>query len=679
VPLSLAETLAIKQGNVFLTSPRDGDMPADEPHSHGLWYRDCRFLSAHELRVNGEAPVLLQASDAAGDRALHDLTDSQQSLSLRLEREVSARGLLCERISVANHRNEPLALELELRLGADFEPMLALRGIVERTARPQIEAELAGTELRFSVRGRDDVTRTTAVQPSTAPVDSTLVPGPAAVARLRFEAEVPAEGVYELLLEITISEGDARGAPTPPAPHELMRVRSDEELFDRVLARSLADLELLRSELDGHSYYAAGVPWYVTLFGRDALISGMQMLAFAPEVAADTLRLLGGLQGRDLDEARAEQPGRILHELRVGEPAALGETPFARYYGTADATPLWLCLLVDHSDWSGNLDLFGELRPQVDAALEWMERDGDPDGDGLIEYSSGPAAGLANQGWRDSWDGVPNDAGAPLTAPIALVEVQGYAIRALRGTARLLELDGDGSRAEGLRDRADRIALALESFWVPGVGSYAIGLDGLKRPGSGLTSNPGHLLWARALPPERARCVRDALMGGALFSGWGVRTLAEGEGRYNPIGYHVGTVWPFDNSFIAWGLRRYGFKKEAAQVAAGILNAASFFQGRLPEAFAGYTSKVTNHPVEYPTACSPQAWSTGTPLLLLRTMLGLEPIGDQLVVDPALPSGLGVLALLDIPGRWGRVDAFARGQIDLSRRQELDPQLGPPA
>jgi glycogen debranching enzyme len=426
-------------------------------------------------------------------------------------------------------------------------------------------------------------------------------------------------------------------------------VRSDEELFDRVLARSLDDLELLRSELDGYSYYAAGVPWYVTLFGRDALISAMQMLAFAPEIAADTLRLLGSLQGRQDDELRAEQPGRILHELRVGEPATLGETPFARYYGTADATPLWLCLLADHSDWSGNLELFRELRPQVDAALAWMEGDGDPDGDALIEHRAGHAGGLANQGWRDSWDGVPDDTGAPLSAPVALVEVQGYAIRALRGVARLIELDGDAPRAERLRDRADRIELALERFWLPGVRSYAIGLAGDKRAGSGLTSNPGHLLWARALASERARGVRDALMGDALFSGWGVRTLAAGHPGYNPIGYHTGSVWPHDNALIAAGLREYGFDTEFDRLFGALLEAASRFPDyRLPELFGGHDVTAGEGPVPYPVACRPQAWAAGSIPYLLTTGLGIRAAGLEgrlQLVRPSLPAWLGSISL----------------------------------
>jgi glycogen debranching enzyme len=653
---SLADALVVKQENVFLVTPRDGAISPHRRHAFGLWYRDCRFLSAHALLLNGEAPLLLQASDALGTTAVHDLTNPElpledgqrlpaQALSLRCERVLSAPGLLRERLEVRNHHLQPVRLRLELVLAADFAPMLAVRGLVAAGERPPVHAQLEGTALLFRARGRDGVARTSAIELSEAPGEAELAPGDgAATATLRFDVEIPAGGSRQLAMSLTASE-----APDPPAsvpaPRTApgpTRVRSDEELFDRVLARSLKDLDMLRSQLAGHSYYSAGVPWYATLFGRDSLIAATQMLAFEPEVAADTLRLLGGLLGRELDDAREEQPGRVLHELRVGEPAALEETPFARYYGTADATPLWLSLLADHGDWSGSLDLFHELLPQVRAALDWLERHGDLDGDGLIEYRRRASHGLMNQGWRDSWDGVPGVEGAPLEAPIALVEVQGYAVRALRGVARLFELDGDGEEAERLRNRADGLELALERFWLPEVGSYAIGLDGDKRPGSGSTSNPGHLLWSGAISAERAGRVREALMGEALFSGWGVRTLARDHPGYNPNGYHTGSVWPHDNALIGCGLRRYGFDADFDRLFGALLEASSQFADyRLPELFGGQPRAPGESPVPYPVACRPQAWAAGSIPHLLTTGLGLQPEGLSRrlrVVRPLLPT-----------------------------------------
>jgi glycogen debranching enzyme len=640
---TLADALVAKNENVFLVTPRDGTLPADREHPFGLWYRDCRFLSAHRLSLDGAAPLLLQASDALGTATVHDMTNPQRSLSLRCERVLSAPALLRERLELRNHHLDPVRLRLELVLAADFAPMLAVRGLVAGGERPRVQAELDGTALLFTARGRDGVLRTSAIELGAAPAEAELVPGDGAGrATLRFEAEIAAGGSHELALALTAGEAPApTGAAGPRAAPATTRVRSDHRLFDRVLGRSLRDLDVLRSQLDGRRYYAAGVPWYATLFGRDSLIAATQMLAFEPAVAADTLRLLGGLLGRERDDARDEQPGRVLHELRVGEPAALGETPFARYYGTADATPLWLALLADHSDWSGSLDLFRELRPQVRAALDWLERDGDVDGDGLIEYRRRAPQGLINQGWRDSWDGVPGADGAPLRAPIALVEVQAYALRALRGVARLFELDGDGAEAERLRDRADGLELALERFWLPDAGSYAIGLDGDKRPGAGLTSNPGHLLWAGAIPAERASRVRDALMSADMFSGWGVRTLARDHPGYNPIGYHTGSVWPHDNALIGCGLRRYGFDGDFDRLFGALLEASSQFADyRLPELFGGQQRTPGESPVPYPVACRPQAWAAGSIPYLLTTGLGLRPDGlarRLRVVRPLLP------------------------------------------
>jgi glycogen debranching enzyme len=673
---NLSDALVIKEENVFLVTPRDGRLALDEQHGLGLWYRDCRFLSGYALLVNGEPPVLLQASDALGNSAIHDLTNPElalapgvslpaQSMSLRCERVVGAGGSLRERLELRNHHRRPVRLRLDVLLAADFQPMLVTRGLVAPHERPA-HVERAGSAVRFSLLGRDGVLRTTTVEPNVEPAAAELSPGDrertAATAALRFDVDVPAGGTRALTLDLVACEvGDGAASVAGPRPAaDRTRVQSDEELFDRVLARSLQDLDMLRSQLAGRSYYSAGVPWYATLFGRDGLIAAMQMLAFEPDVAADTLRLLGGLLGHEVDDTRDEQPGRVLHELRVGEPAALGETPFARYYGTVDATPLWLSLLSDHADWSGNLELFRELRPQVDATLDWMERCGDLDGDGLIEYLRRAPNGLVNQGWRDSWDGVPYADGTPLEPPTALVEVQGYAIRALGGVARLFELEGDGERAERLRERAHRLRLGLERFWVEDTASYAIGLDGDKRPGSSLTSNPGHLLWARAISGERARSVRDVLMGEAMFSGWGVRTLAAGHPGYNPIGYHMGSVWPHDNALIAHGLREYGFDDDFNRLFGALLEASSRFADyRLPELFGGHARTPGEAPVPYPVACRPQAWAAGSIPYLLTAGLGLyaDGLSRRLrIVRPALPRRLDWLEVEGLRVAGARVD-----------------------
>ncbi|MGH3127151.1 MAG: amylo-alpha-1,6-glucosidase, partial [Gaiellaceae bacterium] len=415
---------------------------------------------------------------------------------------------------------------------------------------------------------------------------------------------------------------------------------------------------------------AAGLPWFMTMFGRDSIFTSLQALPFTPELAATTLRALGDWQGVRSDDFRDEDPGRILHEMRYGEMTAFEERPHSPYYGAVDATPLYVVLLDEYERWTGDRALVRELEVEARAALNWIDEYADLQGTGYVWYRRrNEETGLENQCWKDSWDSISFRDGALPGFPRATCELQGYAYDAkVRGARLAREIWKDRELADRLeRDAADLKRRFNRDFWVEDGEYFALALDPHGNKVDALASNNGHLLWSGIVDKAKAKAVARHLLGQRLFSGWGVRTLAEGEGRYNPIGYHVGTVWPFDNSFIAWGLRRYGFKDEAAEIAAGILDAAEFFDGRLPEAFGGYPREQTKYPVQYPTACSPQAWSTGTPLLLLRTMLGLEPHGEHLVVDPALPSAIGHLELLDIPGRWGRIDAFGRGRVATGR------------
>jgi glycogen debranching enzyme len=401
---------------------------------------------------------------------------------------------------------------------------------------------------------------------------------------------------------------------------------------------------------------------------RRSLID-LAALRFSPVIA---------WQGTRVDDFREEEPGRILHEERYGELTAFEERPHSPYYGSADATPLFVVLLDEYERWTGDADLVRGYEREARAALNWIDAYADLMGNGYISYRRrNEQTGLENQCWKDSWDGISYRDGRLPGFPRATCELQGYAYDAkVRGARLARSFWNDPVYAEQL----EREAAALKErfnrdFWIAGEDYYALALDGDGSPVDALSSNIGHLLWSGIVDESRAPAVVAHLLGPRLYSGWGVRTLAEGERRYNPVGYHVGTVWPFDNSFIAWGLRRYGYKEEAARVAAGLLDAADFFDGRLPEAFAGYERSLTKYPVQFPTACSPQAWSTGAPLLFLRTMLGLEPAGDHLVVEPALPVGIGRIELLDIPGRWGRNDAFGRGRVKVDQQAPLRPQL----
>jgi glycogen debranching enzyme len=373
---------------------------------------------------------------------------------------------------------------------------------------------------------------------------------------------------------------------------------------------------------------------------------------------------LGNWQGSRIDDFREEEPGRILHEMRYGETAAFEEQPHTPYYGNADATALYVVLLDEYERWSGDHELVREFEDTARNAIAWIDSYADRQGNGYVSYQRTRDTGLENQCWKDSWDSISYHDGRLPGFPRATCELQGYAYDAKVRAARLARtVWKDPGWADQLeREAADLKRRFNRDFWVADRNFFAIALDADGSQVDSISSNMGHLLWSGIVDKSKARAVVRHLMGPKMFAGWGVRTLAEGESRFNPIGYHVGTVWPFDNAFIAWGLRRYGFKEEAARIATGILRAAEFFDGRLPEAFGGYECSLTRYPVQYPTACSPQAWSSGTPLLLLRTMLGLEPSNDHLIIDPAVPKEIGHIALLDIPGRWGHIDAFGRGR-----------------
>jgi glycogen debranching enzyme len=670
--VSLTDAIVLKEEGVFLMSLRDGTIPVTGTHPLGLYLDDCRHLSGHELRVAGVMPRLLVASAPTGAEAIYELTNPDialadgrelplQTLQVRIERRLLSEGRLRERVHVRLHGREAVDLDLELTLGADFRPMFAIRGIVD-VPPATVELEQVEDGLRFAATTSDAVRRSTTVfvdRPPTAVEDRTL----------RFGLHLEPGGSDDVRLEYIFGSGGPDGSRSASAGaaggdglgiSSPTRVQTDDELFNRVIRRSVIDLRMLRSRLEGDAYFAAGVPWFATLFGRDSLITAIETLGLVPDVGAQTLRALGARLGRRVDPIHEEEPGKVLHELRVGEVAARDLTPLTRYYGTVDATPLFLCLVAEHADWSGSLDLFRELRGAVDAALGWIERYGDHDGDGLLDYRAGTPDGLRNQGWKDSEDGVLHDDGTPMEPPIALVEVQGYAIRGLRGTARLLELDGDGARATELLGMAGALEERLERFWVPDRRIYGMGIDGEGRTSAALASNQGHLLWGEVLHDGRARDVRDALMSDAMFSGWGLRTLGRGEQAYNPVGYHLGTVWPHDTAMAAVGLRRYGFDQDFTRLFEGLLEAASHTDGySLPELFAGFASEEYETPVPYPVACHPQAWASGAIPYMLINGLGLKPDGLQRrlrVRRPSLPSWVNRVDVEGLAIGAGRVD-----------------------
>jgi glycogen debranching enzyme len=428
-------------------------------------------------------------------------------------------------------------------------------------------------------------------------------------------------------------------------------LQTQDAALARTYRASLSDLGALRLHpdlLQGATLPAAGLPWFMALFGRDSLITSFQALPYLPGLAATTLRVLAARQAQGRDDFHEREPGKILHELRFGELTARGERPHSPYYGTADATPLFLVLLDEYHRWSGDAELVRALEPSARAALAWIENSGDADGDGYVEYACrNRVTGLVNQCWKDSWDAIQHADGRLARGPIATCEIQGYVYDARRRCARLARgVWGDPALAERLERQAATLRERFRrDFWMPERGCHALALDGEKRQVNSLTSNIGHLLWSGLLDEDEAAATAERLLDGQLYSGWGVRTLGTHEAGYNPLGYHTGTVWPHENSLIAAGLARYGHREAASTIASTILQAAPYFEHRLPEVFAGYPASVTSVPVAFPTASRPQAWAAGTPLLLLSTLLNLQPGRSDAYAE--VPCGIGHLAL-----RW---------------------------
>ncbi|MBV9079790.1 MAG: amylo-alpha-1,6-glucosidase, partial [Elusimicrobia bacterium] len=458
------------------------------------------------------------------------------------------------------------------------------------------------------------------------------------------------------------TKSDAGGRPRRPAPGrsnleirqgldqsaakwiaDFARVKSDSILLTQLMDRSLKDLRMLLSNRDGFGYFSAGTPWFATVFGRDSLLTSIEALPYHGETAADVLRLLSAHQSRRTNEWTDEQPGKILHELRRGELARVGAIPHSPYYGGIDTTLLYLILMARYLRWTGDRALFDQLRPNMEAALRWSLTDADSNGDGYIDYTTGSDGGLANKGWKDSGDAVVDKKGRFPPGPIALIEVQAYAYAAWSEIADIFEAEGETARARELRQRAAGMRQRLnKDYWVDSEGTFAFYIDGKGRRGDTVVSNAGHALWAGAAEPEKARLTAKRLMADDMFSGWGIRTLAEGEAAYNPVGYHLGSVWPHDNMMIAAGLRRYGLDAEALKVCEAMFQAGLYFDyHRLPELFCGFGRDRHSIPVHYPVACHPQAWAAGAVPYGLSICLGLEPDAARnrlRIVRPQLPS-----------------------------------------
>jgi len=702
------DKLVLKRGNLFAVAGRLGDIWPPGARDQGAYFEDTRFLSKLRLTIAGGPPVVLSTQTRAEYTSQVDLTVTSRQFGglfqdpvnfLHLRREQIIDEHFVERLTLTNYLVRDIDYWVEYEFAADFADQFEVRGARRRARgtyfRPLVDErrvvscyqgrdgvlyrvevffparapdEIAGGRARFnfhlgpnestglelhalpslhavrsgtSVREAADAARQPGFSPPPAmpeePESGWLYPGSHPV------SQPPAPRRFEE--RVARSRADYRHWAETSS-----RIETNEEAFDWALAQAVADLKALSVFWEGRRVISAGVPWYASPFGRDASIAAFQALLVNPDVARDALLFLAAHQGKKVDDFREEEPGKILHEIRRGELARTGEVPHTPYYGSVDSTPLFLVLFTEYLQWTNDRATGEQLLPAAEAALRWIDQYGDKDGDGFIEYKRKTERGLRNQGWKDSWDGVPHLDGTPAEPPIALVEVQGYCLDARRRMARLYRQLGRREDAARCAIAAQKLARRLdEAFWMEKAGTYALALDGEKRQVQSVGSNAGHLLFSRAVPEARARRVARVLMSPESFSGFGIRTLARGQRSYNPLSYHNGTIWPHDNSLIAMSLSNYGMQKVAAQVLSGAYDACRQFRHyRLPELYCGMGRGEGDLVVSYPVSCSPQAWASGAFFLMLRGCLGLYPDAPRRrlkIVNPHLPPGLQRLTL----------------------------------
>jgi len=670
----LGEALTTKSGDVFCLCASTGDIDSSVSPAHGLYFHDTRFLDRALLRLGNEPLSVLLSSADEDDRSVSELTNPdlelkrghvipKQQIGIRRERKLGKH--VTEAIFFRNFGLEPVALEFELEFAAGFDSMFAIRGAEIGQRGKLYEPSWKGSRLEFRYDGADGRVRTTRLSFDPKPTRT----GAHAVARYRLELTPGESKCIRVGIEIAdkgpgVLENEPATWRRSPS-FSSVSITSDNPLFNRVLERSFADLEMLVTRERGEVFFAAGVPWFVCLFGRDSIVTALETVANNPRVAAETLILLARYQGKNHDEWRDEEPGKILHELRVGEMANLGEVPQTPYFGTVDATPLFLCLLAEYVRWTGDLELFHRLEKNVDRALHWLDTIADHDDDGFVDYVSRSDKGLANQGWKDSGNAIANADGSPAEPPVALVEVQGYVYRARLDMAWLYRLTGRPDKAKSLEHEAQALRKHFQSaYWLSDRRYLAVALQKDGRPAEAISSNPGQALWSGIVSAQHARAIARTLRSKRMFSGWGIRTMAEGEAAYNPLDYQVGAIWPHDNAMIAAGLKRYGFSGDALRVFTAIYQAASRFSSyRLPEVFAGFDRSDSPEPVRYPVACAPQAWAAGAIPYMLRTALGLEPDATEntlRIVRPVLPDWLGEVSVRGLRVGKATVDLLFR-------------------
>ncbi len=652
----------LKQNDCFAVLDNHGAIGCASDEAGGLFYNDTRHLSRLAVLINGKEPLLLGSTlrddnlnlradltnpDVLADDGIELLKDT-----VHIGRTIYIHnGVLCERTAVVNHGAEPVPLDITIEFDADFADLFEVRGM-RRPLRGSLQKEVVGKNkviLRYT--GLDKKVRETALNFDPEPTELTAK-------YARYTLTLPPSLPWRQFVTASC-DGEERPAAASflrgllqarrdlvGNPHGIATVETQNAVVNEIVCRSLADLRMLMTATPQGRYPYAGIPWYSTTFGRDGLITALQMLWFDPSVARGVLQRLAHFQATDYDEASDAQPGKILHEMRSGEMAALGEVPFGLYYGSIDSTPLFVLLAGLYVERTGDVEFLRKIWPNVRSALDWIDGPGDPDGDGFVEYSRCTPQGLANQGWKDSYDAIFHANGDLAEGPIALVEVQGYVYAARLEAAKCAAMLGEHELADTLTAKAESLRRKFEdAFWRQELGTYALALDGAKQPCRVRTSNAAHAMFTGIMAPERARRVARDMMRPSFNSGWGIRTVAAGEARYNPMSYHNGSIWPHDNAIIAAGLVRYGLSEGIAPIFDGMMQAAAYMdQRRLPELFCGFPRRRSRGPTLYPVACSPQAWASGAAFQLLQAILGLDYNLEARAIrlrNPAVPASVG--------------------------------------
>lgn len=674
----------LKHGDMFAVFDHNGDALSGPGSPEGIYHRDTRHLSHLYLTIGGTRPLLLSSTlrdDNATltcDLSNPDLYGSDGKLALEhdvihLRRTRFLWGATVhERLALRNFGDRPSTVSLAIEFAADFADLFEVRG-TRRERRGRIHpADVAGDRVRLAYTGLDGEMRTTTLGFDPAPAALT---GTGAT----FELQLAPGEVRVVTLAIRCGSGNAPQPPVRPFLRALRDARralrtsasraaavsTSNEIFNESIRRSISDLYMLVTDTPEGPYPYAGIPWFSTVFGRDALITALETLWLDPAIARGVLRHLAANQATGFDAAADAEPGKILHEVRRGEIAELGEVPFRRYYGSIDSTPLFVMLAGAYLARTGDSETVRALWPNILAALDWIETHGDRDGDGFVEYGRRTEEGLLNQGWKDSHDSISHADGTLALGPIALVEVQAYVYGAWIAAAGIARAIGEADRADGYEARAARLQDAFDAaFFDEALSTYVLALDGEKRPCRVRSSNAGHALFTGIARPQRAAAVVRTLMSARSFCGWGIRTLASGERRFNPMSYHNGSIWPHDNALVAAGFARYGFREEAARIFDGLFAASTYIDlRRLPELFCGFARQRAQGPTFYPVACSPQAWAAAAPLSLLQSCLGLHFDHAQRNVvfeEPVLPRFLEEVDLRGLAIGDGSVDVAVR-------------------